>query len=205
MSLMRELSEKLGRSGRLYIIVALILIVVIALAYFVFYRFTIAPQLASREELILQVEAVRNQAIKAELAAAASGPEIFRQKIEAAQAEMREAASAFLTQAQAAQVLSSLSYHMDETGVAILKLENVPPPALKEGETKSTAYDAQIFQLDVAGTLSRLMDFVTRIEEARQKSVRISNVSIPKSDTEPHLLTMRITIYTSPHAIEPSE
>ena len=221
-------------TGRVYTIVATVLIVMIGLGLLIFYRFTILPPLKLREELISRVGLARSEAIKAESSAAAgSSSQELLEEIEATKAELQKQALGFLTEAQAAEVLDKLYQYTEESDVEILRLESKPsageegqPSSEGEGQPstegkgeassedkaqpapeakKNELYDTRAFQVEVMGMLPDLTDFVSRIKEASRKSVRIDNVNIPESEQEPHHLTMDITIYTSPYALAGAE
>ena len=201
MELLDNVKSLFTGQGRLYAIVAVVLIALIGFGYIGFYALAMAPQLKLREKLVSQVTLARTEARKAELAARSSeSVDGYTEDIKAAEAELEKAAQAFLTESQAAELLDAVYQYSGESGVEILRLENRPSP-----EEKSDVYDARLFELEVVGALPSLMDFVSRIKEASHKSVHLSEVSVPKAEMEPHRLIMNIVIYTSPYAWEDAQ
>lgn len=124
-----------------------------------------------------------------------------------AQAALDEAASIFLSEAEAAEVLNRLYQYADESDVEIVSLqergagevEAEGTGAGEEKQEKKDTYDVRVFRLQVEGTPSDLIAFVSRIEEAAYKGFVITNVNIAEGEERP-ILTMDITLYTSPYS-----
>jgi tetratricopeptide (TPR) repeat protein len=118
-----------------------------------------------------------------------------------------EAASIFLSEAEAAEVLNRLYQYADESDVEIVSLqergagevEAEGTGAGEEKQEKKDTYDVRVFRLQVEGTPSDLIAFVSRIEEAAYKGFVITNVNIAEGEERP-ILTMDITLYTSPYS-----
>lgn len=202
---MNDLSNRLGDwlsnwkenipSGvRLYSLLAVVVIIATALGDVFFIRSSILPQWQTRRELVSQLAAAEQQLVDAS-SAEEEGPDRLRQRLEAAQAELDETANLFFSESQAAEVLDGLYQYASESGVEIVNLQNQPAPE----EEKKEIYDVKIFQLQVAGSVPNLIAFMSRIREATFKSFAISNVNIVEGE-KLHVLTMDITLYTSPYS-----
>ena len=200
MSFLSNLKEQVPSGERLYSLLALIVIIAIAVGYVFFARFSILPQLQARNELSLQLAAAEQQLVQAQRSQEES-PEGLEKQLAEAQAALDEAASIFLSEAEAAQVLNRLYQYANESGVEIVSLQE--QPGIEEGEAeaeeKKDAYDVRVFQVQVEGTPANLIAFVSRIEEAAYKGFVITNVNIAEGE-EPHVLTVDITLYTSPYS-----
>ncbi len=200
MSFLSNLKEQVPSGERLYSLLALVVIIAIAVGYVLFARFSILPQLQARNELSLQLAAAEQQLVQAQRSQEES-PEGLEEQLAEAQAALDEAASIFLSEAEAAQVLNRLYQYASESGVEIVSLQE--QPGIEEGEAeaeeKKDAYDVRVFQVQVEGTPANLIAFVSRIEEAAYKGFVITNVNIAEGE-EPHVLTVDITLYTSPYS-----
>ncbi len=226
MSFLSNLKEQVPSGERLYSLLALIVIIAIAVGYVLFARFSILPQLQARNELGLQLAAAEQQLVQAQRSQEES-PEGLEEQLAEAQAALDEAASIFLSEAEAAEVLNRLYQYADESDVEIVSLQargtgeaEVAAEAEGEGtgeeeaegageveievevkgeEAKKDTYDVRVFQLQVEGAPANLIAFVSRIEETTYKSFVITNVNIAEGEERP-VLTMDITLYTSPYS-----
>lgn len=195
-SMAAKVLDFLRANERILTYVSLAMIVVIGLAFGVFYQLVIMPQLRLREDLINQLSLAQRDLVK-QRQADPWAPEKVQRQLDAAKAEYSQAASIFMTESEAAGVLDALYQYAEDAGATVVKLEG--EPNLEAEAQKAEGYDVRLFRMEVTGSFADLMDFVTRIDEAKQKSVRISNVNIPEG-TEPHTLTLDISLYTSPYA-----
>ena len=232
MSFLSNLKEQVPSGERLYSLLALIVIIAIAVGYVLFARFSILPQLQARNELSLQLAAAEQQLVQAQRSQEES-PEGLDEQLAEAQAALEKAASIFLSEAEAAEVLKRLYQYADESDVEIVSLQErgtgepevaaeaegegtgegegeAEAEAEAEGEVeieveveredaKKDTYDVRVFQLQVEGTPSNLIAFVSQIEEAAYKGFAITNVNIAEGEERP-VLTMDITLYTSPYS-----
>jgi len=195
-STVAKVLDFLRANERILTYVSLAMIVVIGLAFVMFYQLVVAPQLALREDLLNQLTLTQRDLNK-QKQADPWAPEKIQRQIDAAKTEYEQAAGIFMTESEAAGVLDQLYQYADDAGITVVTLEGEPN---LEGEAqKAEGYDVRLFRMEVSGRFADLMDFVTRIDEAKQKSVRISNVNIPEG-VDPHTLTLDIALYTSPYA-----
>ncbi len=214
MSFLSNLKEQVPSGERLYSLLALVVIIAIAVGYVFFARLSILPQLQARNELSLQLAAAEQQLVQAQRSQEES-PEGLEEQLAEAQAALDEAASIFLSEAEAAEVLNRLYQYADESDVEIVSLQargtgEAEAEAEGEGEVeievevereeaKKGTYDVRVFQLQVEGAPANLIAFVSRIEETTYKSFVITNVNIAEGEERP-VLTMDITLYTSPYS-----
>lgn len=200
MNYLRNWKEYIPSGKRLYSLLAVVIIIAAVLGDVLFTIFSILPQWRIRSELTFQLAAAEQQRLDAERTQG-EGPDKLREQLEAAQAELDEAASLFFSESQAAEVLNNLYQYAEESDVEILNLQNLQGQSgPEEGEEeKKGIYDVRAFQLQVAGAVPNLIAFMSRIKEATFKSFTISNVNIVEGE-ELHTLTMDITLYTSPYS-----
>ncbi len=201
MNYLNNWREYIPTGERLYSLLAIVAIIAIGLGYFFFISFSIVPQLRVRDELISQLASAEKALMEAKRAREES-PDQLREQVATAQATLNEAANVFLSESQAAEVLNKLYQYAGESGVEIVALQTQPSP---QEEKKGNVYDARTFQLQVRGDFPRLVGFVSQIKEAAFKSFVITNVNIAEGaedeeSKEQHILTMNITLYTSPYS-----
>jgi LysM repeat protein len=193
MNYLQNWREYIPAKERLYPLLAIVAIVVIGLGYFLFINSSIVPQLRLRRELAVRLASAEKELREAEKAKEGA-PERLEEQVATAEATLNEAANVFLSESQAAEALNKLYQYASESGVEIINVQTQPST-----EEKKDIYDVRMFQLQVEGALSKLMDFVSRIKEAAFKSFVITNVNIAAGE-ELHTLTMDITLYTSPYS-----
>jgi len=173
---------------------ALVVMIVVALADVLFVTSYIVPRLKERRDLQSQLVLAQEELDIARKAQAASPGELQKQ-LEAAQAKLDNVASVFLSDSQASEALNRLYRYAIESQVEITDLQTQPTPP----EEEKGAYDVKQFRLQTSGTLRKLVDFVSRIEEAALESFVISDVSITGAE-EQRTLNMDIALYTSPYS-----
>jgi LysM repeat protein/Tfp pilus assembly protein PilO len=193
MNYLQNWREYIPDKERLYPLLALVAIIVIGLGYFLFINSSILPQLRARREIASQLASAEIELRKAEKAQEGA-PDRLKEQVATAQATLNEAASVFLSESQAAEVLNKLYQYASESGVEVTDMQAQPSP-----EEKKSVYDVRAFRLQVEGALPKLTDFVSRIKEAALKSFVITNVNITEGE-ELHTLTMDIALYTSPYS-----
>ena len=193
MNYLQNWREYIPAKERLYPLLAIVAIVIIGLGYFLFINSSIVPQLRLRKELAIQLASAEKGLREAEKAKEGA-PETLEEQVATAEATLNEAANVFLSESQAAEALNKLYQYASESGVEITSMQTQPNP-----EEKKDIYDVRMFQLQVEGALPKLMDFTSRIKEAAFKSFVITNVNIAEGE-ELHILTMDITLYTSPYS-----
>ncbi len=194
MSLLSNWRENIPSGERLYSLLATGIIVATVIGDILFVGFSIVPQWQARGEMAAQLTSVQQQLLEAQ-GAREENPNKLREQLETARATLEEAGNVFFSESQAAQVLDRLYQYADESGVEITKLQNQPGPE----QTEKQVYDVKMFQLQVEGTVPNLTTFVSRIKEASFESFAISNVNIAEGE-DLHILTMDITLYTSPYS-----
>ena len=186
--------EYIPSGERLYSLLAVVVILAAALSDVLFISFSIVPQWQIRSELASQLAMAEQQLLDAERAQE-QNPDRLKEQLEAAQAELDEAASLFFSESQAAEVLNELYQYANESGVEITDLQSQPGTE----EEKKEVYDIRTFQLQVTGSVLNLISFMSQIKEATFKSFTINNVNIAEGE-KLHILTMDITLYTSPYS-----
>ncbi|MBL7182985.1 MAG: LysM peptidoglycan-binding domain-containing protein [Anaerolineae bacterium] len=197
-----NLRDRLPSRERLYSLLAFVVIIATGVGYAFFAISSIVPQWQIRQTLVSQLAAVEQQLMESR-----KGQETSLQNLEEqlaqAQAALDEAASIFLSEAEAAGVLTSLYQYADESGVEIISLqEQAEPEGEGEEETENVnkrIYDVRVFQLQIEGSTPNLITFVSQIEEAAYKGFIITNVNIAEGAGR-HVLTMNISLYTSPYS-----
>ena len=176
-------------SDRILTLMPILLIVVLALAYFVFVSSSILPQFQIRSDVLDQLDAAEAELARAQQSQAET-PDRLRAQVESAQNALKESAKIFLSDTQAADALSRLYEYASASGVGIVDLQSqTVAPENKE------FYDVEVFRLKVAGPLLGLVDFVSRMEETTYQSYIIGNVNLAEGGELP-TLTMDITLYT---------
>jgi len=194
MDYLRSWREAISARERLYPLLALVAVIVIGLADVLFARKFVLPAWQNKRDLAYQVASAKKALEEARRVQEAS-PDALRKQIEEAQATLDEVASAFLSDSQAAEALNRLYQYAGESQVEIASLRTIPIPEL----TEKGAYDVRAFRLEASGTLPNLVDFISRIEEARFDSFIISNVNITESEGR-HILYTDVILYTSPYS-----
>lgn len=194
MNLSSDWRENIPSGERLYSLLAIGVIAVALMGDIFFVGFSIVPQWQARDELAAQLTSAQQQLLEAQRTQE-EDPNKLQEQLEAAQASLEEASNIFFSEPQAAEVLSKLYQYADESGVEVINLQNQPGPEQEE----KLVYDVKMFQLQVEGTASNLIAYVSRIKEASFESFAITNVNITEGE-ELHTLTMDITLYTSPYS-----
>lgn len=195
MNLLSDLGAQIQSGGRLYSILAVVLVVVALLGSAIFVRSSILPQWQLRSDLAARLAAAEQQLLDAEQIQQQS-PDRLWEQIETAQTQLEEAAGSFFTESQAAEVLDHLYQYANESGVEILDLQSQAGP---EGEEKQAAYDVKTFRMEVAGSVPDLIGFTSRIKEATLESFLISDVNLTEGERLYNLM-MNVTLYTSPYS-----
>ena len=198
-------SESLDReeysrtSERLYMLLAVFAIIVMALGYLLFARSAIFPQVQARSQLRAQL-ALAQQKLAESRTAQAKTPDNLKQQLATAQAALTSSSQVFLSDSQAAEALNQLYQNASDSGVRVINLQAQSNPP-----KSSNAYDIRTFRLRVEGLSLDLIHFVTQINQAALPGFVISNVNVAQGQTT-SALTMDVTLYTSPHAsaAEPS-
>lgn len=194
MDYLRNWRRSISARERLYPLLALIFVAVIALADILFIRSSILPLWQEKRDLASQLASAKKALEEAKTAQEAS-PEKLQQQIEAAQAKLNDVARVFLSDSQATEVLNKLYQYAAASRVEIVNLQTQPTPE----EAKKTTYDIRAFRLQANGALLDLVNFMSRIEEAALDGFKITNVNIAEAEKQ-HALYMDVTFYTSPYS-----
>lgn len=182
----------------LFAVVAVAIIGLLLVGYLIFAIRTLLPRWQQRTDLATAsatVEAAFQARTTQQQAAAGQ----LGTQIEAAQAEFRELANRFLTEAQAAAFLDGLYDSAAETAVSIVDLQaqTVAQGAAAAGE--KPVYDTRQFRLVVEGNLRQLNQFVGRIEQTAVPGINLKNLVITEGGNEAAaVLTLDLLLYTSP-------
>jgi len=188
-----DLKKYIPTGERLYILLAVFAIIVIAFGYLLFTRSAILPQLQARSQLLSQLASAQQKLAESRKAQEKT-PDNLKQQLAAAQAALNESAKVFLSDAQAADALNRLYKYASDSSVKIVNMQSQPNPA-----KGSSAYDIRTFRLQVEGLSFDLIRFVAQIKEASSPGYVISNVNIAEGETA-STLTMDVALYTSPYA-----
>lgn len=188
-----NLRQYIPTGQRLYSLLAIVAIVVIALGYILFAWASILPQFAARDVLQSQLASAEQKLAESRRSQAKS-PDQLKAQIATAQASLNQATQVFLTDSQAAAALNNLYTYANQSGVSITNLLAQPPSGTGKG-----AYDARMFRLQAQGPVPNLARFVASIQEAAFPGYVIGNVTIAQGSQAP-LLTMDVTLYTSPYS-----
>jgi LysM repeat protein len=188
-----DLERSSPTSERLYTLLAVLAIIVIAFGYLLFAQSAIFPQLQARSQLHAQL-ALAQQKLVESRTAQEKAPDNLKQQLATAQATLNESAHVFLSDSQAADALNRLYTYAGDSGVKVVNLLAQPNPA-----KGSNAYDIRTFRLQAEGLPLDLIHFVAQINEAASPGFVISHVNVAQGQTF-SVLTMDVALYTSPYA-----
>lgn len=194
MDYLRNWREYIPAKDRLYPLLALVAVIVIGLADVLFIGSYVLPRWQDSRELASQLASAEEALTEARRAQEES-PEELRKQVATAQATLKDVASAFLSDSQAAEVLNGLYQYASQSQVEIVDVQGQPAPE----EEEKGAYEVTKFRLQAGGAFPDLMDFLSRIEEAALQSFIMTNVNITEGE-EQHTLSMDITLYTSAYS-----
>ncbi len=197
MDSLRNLQENIQIADRLSLLALVVVIVLVLANVLVAWRFVL-PAWQDKRDLSAQLASAEKELAKA-IAAQEASPDELRKQVEAAQAKLDDAASVFLSESQAAEILNDIYQYASDSQVEITSLETQPAPEGGEEEGES-AYEVREHRLQARGTIPNLTDFVSSIEEAVFESFVISNVSVAEGEEQQHTLGMDIALYTSPYS-----
>ncbi|MEP0764633.1 MAG: hypothetical protein HRF48_18040 [Chloroflexota bacterium] len=186
--------ERPSLRQRLPTLIPLALIAVIALGNVVFGLLLIWPAWQDNNQMQTQV-AGQELALTATVQAIEGAADVLQRQVDNAEGRLAEAASIFLSAAQADSMLDLLYRYAQNAGVEILKLQLEPA----DETAHSGAFNAGTFQVEVNGEPRPLLNFIVQIKEAGVPSVVLSEVSISREEDQTRL-RMKLTLYTSPYA-----
>jgi len=199
MDSLRNLRDNIQFADRLSLLALVVVIVMVLANVLVVWKFVL-PAWQDRQELTSQLASAQ-ESLEEALKAQEASPDELRKQAEAAQAKLDDAASIFFSESQEKEALSKLDQYASESQVEITARQIIP---ISE-EEKKDSYAVGKFHLQVEGALPKLVDFVTRIEEAAFESFVIDSVNITQGggegeEQERHTLSMDIALYTSPYS-----
>lgn len=183
-----------GLRERLARLVPLVLIALVALGNMVFGLLTIWPAWQDNEHL-RGVVSGQELALTATAQAIEGAAEALQHQLDSVQGRLGEAASLFLTSAQADDMLDLLYRYAQDTGVEIARLQLDPP----QDDAASEAFKARAFQIEVQGDPRDLLDFVVHVKEAGAPSVQLADVST-SHENDQITLRARLVLHSSPYA-----
>jgi len=184
--------ESLPSKNRVFTLLAFSVMFAAVFGDVMLIAFSILPQWRLWEDLASEVAALERQ-VQAAGDSQSSAADLLRDQIAGAQAELNEAAEVFLSDAQATAALDNLYEYAAQSHVEIV---GVAGQAVAES---SPVYDVRSYRVVLEGELSDLVEFVSRIDEAKYSSFVITNLIIVESVSGDGL-TMDITLYTSPYS-----
>ncbi len=192
MNALQNWRDALPTGERLYRLIALSLIVILALGLFLFVMLSLLPSVRNRSELI-EVVATSEANLAAAQTAQARVPEQVRNQIDAAQTRVGAAGQLFLSEPQAAQALNRFYQYAQESGVTLAEMTDQTGAQA----TDASIYTLRTFGLRVTGTLPRLTNFLARIRESTLQGFVVSDVNITAGEDQSTAL-LKVDLYVSP-------
>jgi hypothetical protein len=190
-------------SGNLRAKLPLLLIGMMFFGCVIFSVAAVIPQWKVHEELAGQINDDQ-QVIVATMTAQNQSDNltILQRQIEGAQSSLNQAGYIFLTQGQVDDLLRKIYVYADASGAKIANLQEqssgVDPAAVAAQKSTVTMYDTRVFHLQVNGGVIPLINFVVLLREASLPGIIISELKLVRSDVAQTMLTMTISVLTSP-------
>lgn len=179
---------------------AILLLVMLLVAYVIFTAVSLLPRGQQRTELEAQLataEAIYQDETQVQAAEAAQA----QQQIELAELDFDQQANVFLTEAEAALFLDGLVGSAASFGVSIVDLQAVSVPQALTSDGQKPVYDVRQFHLVVEGPIEQLTDFASSIEATAVASIVLQNLRISQGEHGlPAILSLDLRLYTSPYA-----
>ncbi len=177
-----------------YSALALWLILGIIVCCSLYICFALVPQARTWRQLTADLASARRAVAEPQEAVGDSAAR-WRERIAAAEARRAEAAAAFLTESQAAGMLTSLHASAAQSGVVIASLQDRPGNAT-DGKAP---FDLRTFDLEARGPLPGLISFVAGLREAAALGLGVNNLSVSQADGT-YDLRAEVVFCTSPYA-----
>ncbi|MCC9077391.1 type 4a pilus biogenesis protein PilO [Litorilinea aerophila] len=192
--MIEEWRERLGSAQNPWALAGLAVAGLLLLAILVFLLLVLMPAVQTRQSLIAQLTE-QEETLAHLKEERARQPVELAEKLAAVQARVEEMAGRLLSESQAIQLMDRLYTYARSAGVTIVTVEARPAstPAIQE------LFAERVFGLQVRGSFSNLLDFLGRIQESNSDGVVISNVAITQGTDSQALLTMDVTVWSSPH------
>lgn len=194
MNYLHSLRRRLPVGDRLRAMLPLIAIAAILIAYLPLIGLAIVPQARTWRALSAELDAAR-RTVAEPRGADGEAADDLRRRIAAAEAELAEAQRAFLSPAQAEQVLARLEGRAGECRVQVLGRQD----QLARKVESQALYGARTVRVRAAGTVPGLICFACRFQEATHNGVALTNVSLAEGQGR-HELAMDVVLYTSPQS-----
>ena len=174
------------------------LLVVLLLGIACFILLVMVPDVQRRTEYESLLIAGEQNLTNAQLEKAAA-PGKLQTRLAETQARLNQVAQVFLTEAEATAAVNHLYTYAEEASVEIVNLRAAPTIV-------AFAHTQRDYQFQAMGSAPSLLDFLGRIDEVSLPGFVVSNVSIVPSAETPtseanHLLTMNVTVLTSPYSV----
>lgn len=122
---------------------------------------------------------------------------ILQSQINNVNQSLSAAGDQFLTNDEADEVLNRLYRYAYARGVRVVNLQAQQPAA--DASAAQPPYEIRQYQLQVGGGVANLIDFLAYFQDASLPSVNITNMDVTQNGDQA-LLTMNLSIYTSPYA-----
>ncbi|MEM7331310.1 MAG: LysM peptidoglycan-binding domain-containing protein [Chloroflexota bacterium] len=166
----------------------------LTVVYLVLIAGNIAPLLQDRGNLNERLETAVSAQTQQEAVLELSNEEQDAQ-LEAAQARLDTATAVFLTEAQAATVLEAINQYAIATSVTLIEVEAQPLPQ----KAPNTFFDVRQFEIQAAGEVERLLQFLALMRETAVTTVSLTDVTLVEQNGR-GTLSFQLTLYTSPFA-----
>jgi hypothetical protein len=158
---------------------------------------TVLPRWQNYQDISTQVS-FQSDAVATQLAAQNDSTTqlILQHQIDLMQADLSQNAAVFLSRPEAEQVLNRLYNYAYSRGVRVSNLQAQPSSV---DAANTGVYEALLYQVQVDGGTSNLIDFLAHFKEASLPAVQIVSMSaVPNGSTT--TLRMNVQFYTSPFA-----
>ena len=196
MSVLVALRSRLPGREQVAPILAMVVVTVIVAGLFLFAGLAILPEARAWRRLTLEIDAAKRAVVEAQ-AADEQSPEVWRQRLKAAEGQREVAASAFLSEAQAAEAVSRLYGYAAECAVQIASLQGQKGAEAAPGSASNMLQ----YRLQATGSFLRLACFVAHIRESSLDGYVLTNLSIRSGKGKGTCeLAADIILHTSPYA-----
>lgn len=186
-----SLRNRIPSGEQLQRVLAAIVAVAFLLGYVAFGALSIWPKVQCWRDLSCELDAAR-AALEVSQAAQAQSPLVLRDKVEAAETQLAEAADIFFSDAEAAEMMPRLYRYAGQNDVVIVSLQS---QSTRNG-SEDAFYEVRTFDLRATGAVPKLLGFIRSIREAERVSCSISKVNLSQGKQKCDL-SMNIQLYIS--------
>jgi LysM repeat protein len=173
-------------------------ICIVFLGYVIFFTASIRPSMEARDTLNAQLDTAR-QTLDAASKLPAANPDDLKTRVADAQATLSAATGFFLTEAQAAQLVSALYNYANAAHVSISDLQSLPVPT----PTSKDISRVTSVRIQAQGASQGLIDFMSRIKESSSRGFIVNSFNLTGGDTNSAVLILTVSFYTySPGLID---